>query len=443
MRNKMNSEKLISIAISGIVTLLFAVEMNLLLMNLKFFGIVLPGFLSYHILQIIIVTVTVILFNVLLKVLDRSKKNGLFKYFLFAVIMSFLIVLVLLFIVMNIMRIPIFNDYIVSGLETETGQVAMSIAMNFFILLLIIVFVISFVLIIRPKVKYIKYITEKVEEMEMNGFGDTLIVKNHDELSELSMRINSMSVTLKEKQDNEKMEEENKNRLIADISHDLRTPLTSIIGYVDFLKENEFQDKDKCNQYIEVVDRRLNSLKDMINQLFEYTKLSQTDTPLNLERTNLNTLLSYVEFEYGNIYRKQGFQWKMEVPNHEVYLNLDAEKFMRALGNLLENARKYSLPGTEICMQVTEVENYVDIQLSNQTDMEQSDEIGHIFERFYRIDKSRANKNGNSTGLGLPITKRIIELHGGYIMAELKDHRITFLISLPSALSTEEPDGEE
>ena len=184
-----------------------------------------------------------------------------------------------------------------------------------------------------------------------------------------------------------------------------------------------------------VVDRRLLNLKFMIDQLFEYTKLSQKDFSLTREKTDLMPLLSYIDFEYGRIFRKLGFRWAIHIEEspfekgQSIFVNIESQTFLRAVGNLLENAKKYSTPNTEITMEIKRKENFVMLALSNDTNVITEQDVDQLFERFYKGDKSRSSSI--STGLGLPIVKKIIELQKGEIHTAWKDNRITFIITLP------------
>ena len=267
--------------------------------------------------------------------------------------------------------------------------------------------------------------------MEKEGFGREIRVRGDDELAHLSKRINSMSATIKEKQEREKEEEQQKNRLIADISHDLRTPLTSILGYVDLLKEEGFSNPEKSKQYLEVVDRRLNNLKLMIDQLFEFTKLNQSDFCLERQDTDLALLLKYIDFEYGTIFQRTGRKWCLKVDQKELPVNLDVGKFMQAMENLLENARKYSNPDSEIVLSAKREGALIHLCLSNETTKIREEDLERLFERFYKTDEARTSSA--STGLGLPIVKKIMELHGGKVSARLSGNRIFFDVLLEAA----------
>lgn len=363
-----------------------------------------------------------------------KKKGGLVRYFFAAIIFS---VWAVVGVVLSIARLAYYlasyTDFF-TEINTPEKDLIISIAGSFFLFFLAAIFALCFSTILKPKITYLKYISEKVEEMKADGVGTIMEVKGEDELAQLSREINRMSITLKEKQEHERQEEESKNRFIADISHDLRTPLTSIMGYVDLIKENGFESKEKFEQYMEVVDRRLKNLKSMIDQLFEYTKLNQKDFSLVKEKTDLMPLISYMDFEYGSIFKKLGFRWRVNteklcLEKGGLFVNIESQAFLRAIGNLLENAKKYSTKHSEIIMEVTTKGDRVSLSLSNETQEITEQDIAQIFERFYKGDKSRGS--GDSTGLGLPIVKKIIELEEGEIYAAWDQGRVKFTITLP------------
>ncbi|MCB7304059.1 HAMP domain-containing histidine kinase [Bariatricus massiliensis] len=366
-------------------------------------------------------------FGVVCFLFSKYGKNGLGNYLLLSVVVSLAVVIALVFLSGFAIQVPAVQKA-VREMTEQQGLLISGILYIIFVVL-IFIFVFSFRFLVKSKVNYIQYITSEVRQIEKNGFGRQIKVKYQDELAELSLGINNMSLALKEKQDREKEQEEQKNRLIADISHDLRTPLTSIIGYTELMKEDGFSDKEKCGQYLEVIDRRLGNMKTMVDQLFEYTRLTQSDYHLNLQPVKLNKLLDYINFEYGSILKNMDFKWVMEVEFQDTVILADEERFMRAMGNLLDNAKKYSRPQTEIRLDGRKRKDFVQIELSNELEDPDKIDTTCIFERFYKGNQARLSEEG--TGLGLPIVKKIIELHGGTIGVKTLDRRIVFTVEMP------------
>ena len=359
----------------------------------------------------------------------------------------------------------------------------------------VFIFLFVFVALVNRKVKYIKSITKEVKVIKDEGFGKTIEVKGNDELAELSKSINDMSIELRQKIDNEKAIEKSKNELISSVSHDLRTPLTSVIGYVDLLKKNGFQDKEKFGTYLDVIDERTKTLNKLINELFEYTKLNSHDIKLNYIEVEIVSLIEQIVGEYTPIFTKEGLEIEKDIIYKDIFINVDIEKMVRVLENLLTNARKYSVKNSKVLVKVFEesreeitlehgkkqgsksdlkdrkehvknssVENrknnnegteknskeyikennktsdkgnkeessirdYLVISISNKVEEIKAHDLENLFERFYKVDKSR--KDLESTGLGLSIVKRIIELHNGTVKVELNEDIITFKVYLP------------
>ena len=138
--------------------------------------------------------------------------------------------------------------------------------------LTVICFIVSFSVRINRRVRYVEYLSQEIQKIREEGFGRTMELQGDDEITQLCAVINEMSVQLREKEEREKRQQQSKNELITNVSHDLRSPLTSIIGYVELLKETGPEDRQRFAEYIEVVERRLTGLNGLINELFEYTK---------------------------------------------------------------------------------------------------------------------------------------------------------------------------
>lgn len=383
-------------------------------------------------IRIVSIIVAILVFVFIIRKFKKLKSDKLNLYFISSIIVS-------LFITIQVFTIGVYlmgifgRQFDIARLtkfwETSLGTFILG---NFIVLSLIGligVFLISFIFFINRKVKYIKYITREVKKIEAEGFGKTIDVKGNDELSELSQSINRMSSKLKEQIEKERLIERNKNELITNVSHDLRTPLTSINGYVDLLKENEFKDKKKFDEYIAVVDRRSKGLTTLVNELFEYTTLNSSDIKLNFDYVDIVTLVSHIANEYSVIFERSGLKLERNIINKEIFMELDVDKMVRVFQNLLSNANKYSLENSTVTLSLKEEESSIIISISNSTVEITEEDVPNIFSRFYKADKSRSEQD--SSGLGLSIAKRIVELHGGSISANLSNNLITFKINVP------------
>ncbi|MGE7924262.1 histidine kinase dimerization/phospho-acceptor domain-containing protein [Viridibacillus arvi] len=290
----------------------------------------------------------------------------------------------------------------------------------------ILSFIISLLVLISGKIRYLQHITDSVQNIANGKLGHTIEIKGNDELSQLAKNINYMSKELESKFEHEREIESAKNELITNISHDLRTPLTSIIGYVDLLRKNEYKDEEQLYDYLETIYSKSQNFSQLINELFEYTKLTSPDLKLNFTEVELGGLLEQVIGEYMPILEKEGLDIQKSITEEDIYVSMDVEKMIRVYDNLLMNAIKYSMKPSLIKIHLQIVGIKAVFTISNQTENLQVQDVSKLFEFFYRGDKSRKEDGGS--GIGLAITKRIIELHGGTIEADYKEGWLTFTI---------------
>lgn len=285
---------------------------------------------------------TIIIFNT--KRFRKINFNKISLYLILTVIVSILAGIEIVIMLMRIILVmcPNVIDFISNNYLVSINSV------YFIILLGIGTFLFVFLTLVNRKVKYIKFLTKEVKRIKDDGFGKTIEVKGNDELAQLCDSINNMSLELGEKIENEKIMEKNKSELITNVSHDLRTPLTSIIGYVDLLKKNGFQDKDKFKEYIDVIDERTRSLNKLINELFEYTKLTSHDIKLNYSKVEIGSLVEQLVGEYTPIFNREGLEVYKDISSEDIFINIDVEKIVRVLENLLTNAKKYSLRNDKV-----------------------------------------------------------------------------------------------
>ena len=292
-------------------------------------------------------------------------------------------------------------------------------------------FIIIFVFLISKKVKYIKYISEQVNKIANEQLGSTLKVRGNDELAELCKSINSMSLQLKDKFEHEREIENTKSELITNVSHDLRTPLTAIIGYLDILKNAKYKSKEEANEYLNSTYNLSIKLKKLIDELFEYTKLSSSDIALNLIEADLGSILFQMLGEYTPVFEAKGLRIITDI-DEKIPVKIDIEKIVRVFDNILSNADKYSIKPSEIIVKAENKSGYAQISVSNEGKHIGQDKLNKMFEKFYRVDISRSS-NIEGSGLGLAISKKIVELHNGQIWAESNANMVRIHIKLPTS----------
>lgn len=376
----------------------------------------------FKIIAVLVFMVTIILFNT--RKIKSMNLNKIGIYLILSVIGA--LIAAIEFIALGMTCVVKFMPDVTSYV-TENYLLAMNM-IYIVVLLGIAVFLLVFTLFVNKKVKYIKFLSSEVKVIKDEDFGKTIEVRGQDELAELCSSINNMSLELREKIDNEKKIEQNKNELITNVSHDLRTPLTSILGYVDLLKQNGFEDKEKFVEYISIIDERSKSLNTLINELFEYTKLNSHDIKLNYSTVEIGSLVEQLSGEYSLIFKKEGLELISEIPEEDIFVDIDIQMIVRALENLLINAKKYSVRNSQVLVKLLQESNDIVISVENKVENISQDDLDNLFERFYKVDKAR--KTGDSTGLGLSIVKRVVELHKGLVKAELINGVIKFKIIL-------------
>ncbi|PDY10049.1 two-component sensor histidine kinase, partial [Bacillus cereus] len=171
--------------------------------------------------------------------------------------------------------------------------------------LAIFTFIIIFLILVRKKIVYLKLISDNVNDIANGKLGLTIEIEGKDELTQLAQNINYMSKELENTFEQERRLERTKNELITNVSHDLRTPLTSIIGYVDLLKRGQYDSKAQLQEYLETTYLKSQRLKYLIDELFEYTRLSDNDAKLNFNEVDLSGLLEQIVGEYTPIFEKE------------------------------------------------------------------------------------------------------------------------------------------
>lgn len=290
-------------------------------------------------------------------------------------------------------------------------------------------FVVVFLLLVRKKILYLKLISESIHHIANGKLGLTIKIKSSDELTQLAQNINHMSRELENKFENERQLERAKTELISNISHDLRTPLTSIIGYLDLLKKEQYVSKEQYLEYLETIDSKSKRLKYLIDELFEYTHLSSPDVLLNLNEVDLSGLLEQIVGEYIPIFEKEQLSVQKSITEENVPILMDIDKMVRVYDNLFMNAIKYSMKPSEIHVSFELHDNKAILKVSNRAKTPPVEEVNKLFERFFRGDKARKDNQGS--GLGLAISKRIVELHNGRIYAEYKKGWMSFIIEHP------------
>ncbi|PIG99356.1 HAMP domain-containing sensor histidine kinase [Clostridium combesii] len=297
-------------------------------------------------------------------------------------------------------------------------------------LLMIIILIIILSFITRPKLKYIKEICNALNKMARGDLKYRIKEKGKDELQLIAFNVNNMAKELERKIENERNIEKAKQDLITNVAHDLRTPLTNIIGYIEIVREGSYKNENELLKYINIISSKAEGLRKLTNDLFMYTKLSSGSVNLSINEFSINELIKQLIDEYIDLFESNDLKIKENLISESVLINGDADKIARIFDNLFTNAIKYSIKPSDINLRLTKKGGNVIVSISNHCDNLEEEDINNLFERFYMADKSRSD-NKNSSGLGLAISRTIAELHHGKLTGEYENGIIIFVLELP------------
>lgn len=292
--------------------------------------------------------------------------------------------------------------------------------------LAIIIFLILLYKEIKSMTSYINVISDSSEKL-FDGTEEYIDLP--PEMKELEIKLNHFrSESIK----NKKLAEENekkKDELIVYLAHDIKTPLTVVIGYLSLLDEIEDMPLEQRKKYIELALNKSYRLEELINELFDIARFNSEKIILEKEELNLNMMLEQIIDDFFPILKEINKNINLNTSDN-ISIYADPDKLSRVFNNLIKNAINYSKENTDIDINVKKKNKEIEVEIINQGKMIPKDKLYKIFENFYRLDTSRTSKTGGS-GLGLAISKQIVELHNGNIKVNSDKNKTIFTIILP------------
>ncbi len=359
------------------------------------------------------------MFNKELKSLKRAiALKTVFKVFIYTVV---------IFIVLKILIDGVFNDDLantVSGIDRNLYLLIVDHKAETLLVVFIIIFGVASYLVLKKTLNYMEEMITAIDKIlkeptrEINLNNDLVAVENN---------LNKIRMDLIKRQNEAKESEQKKNDLIAYMAHDLKTPLTSIIGYLTLLNDEKQISKEMQEKYIKIALDKSLRVEELTNQFFEITRYNLKDMPINKQMIDISYLLDQLVEECYPMLERKNLKIKMNKPSKIEYFG-DGDKLARAFENLIKNAINYSYNDTTIEINVKMEENII-LEFKNKGNKIPEYKLDKIFEKFYRADESRESSSGGS-GLGLAITKQIVERHDGEISVKNDDEYIIFTIVL-------------
>lgn len=298
-------------------------------------------------------------------------------------------------------------------------------------LLSILIFVLMFLLLTKRKIRYVTEIASGIRSISKGNLNYSIGIRGNDELALLANELNCMSCELNNYFEREKNKERSKSELILSVSHDLKSPLTAVIGYLTLIKDKEYDKDETMTDYIERAYHKSLRIKSLLQELLDYEGFSDEAVKLNKQKIILNHLLEQLLSEYAGMLKENELRVIAEYSEGNIYADVDPDYIIRVYENLLTNSIRYSTKPGEIKLTLQAVDDSLIFSITNKCERIEPEELERLFDKFYRLEKSRSEETGG-IGMGLAIAKRITTLHGGKIWAEYVNGEITLRVLLPA-----------
>lgn len=300
---------------------------------------------------------------------------------------------------------------------------------NFFLIIFIPLAVWFFFLLTKRYARYFRDISGGIHLLAAGQFDAKVHIDSTDEFGDIARDINLAGDQLREAQERGDFAENSKEQLVLNLAHDLRTPLTSVIGYLDFILKNSELQPEQTRHYATIAYMKSQRLERLIDELFEVTRMNYGKLKINLHPVDVGELLQQMGEEFYPVLESRGLNARLNVNSSLMVLG-DGELLARVFENLLSNAVHYGSEGEFIDVHGQQEGEQVVVRIVNYGSLISPEDLPHIFDMFYTSDKARTYHEG-STGLGLFIARNIVEQHQGTITAESDAIRTVFEVRLP------------
>ncbi|MDW0108500.1 sensor histidine kinase [Sporosarcina aquimarina] len=311
------------------------------------------------------------------------------------------------------------------------GFVGSMLAVELFMIYVLCVLFIGLpiLFIYMRRMGYLNKIFKATEDMAAGRLNSDIKVIGRSPFANHAANLNNLREGVEQSVTSQAKSERLKTELITNVSHDLRTPLTSIITYTDLLKNPNLTDEERW-EYVDVLDRKSQRLKTLIEDLFEVSKMSSGTMELYKQRIDLSQLVQQAIGEHAEKMAEIPLDFRISVPEKPVPAVLDGQRWWRMLDNLIGNALKYSLPGTRVYVTLREDDGMAELVVKNITAYELNENVDELYERFKRGDASR---HTDGSGLGLAIAQSIVDMHGGTMAIDVDGDLFKVTVRVPLA----------
>lgn len=359
---------------------------------------------------------------------SRSIKYNIIINFFLSGVQAFVMTMLIIILGFGMLHILSNNLYVSFANAYNSDSVVMTI----FTLAIFFIFIfLMFFIFIKKMNKITDYIEEISKALNLVATGNmevTIPIKRKDELGILASDVNKMTYNLNELMKKEREWENQKNNLITNLSHDLRTPLTSILGFIELIEKGTSND-EKIKHYCNISLEKARKLKDSIDQLFEFTKINNADLKLNKAEIGVEELIEQVTIGFIPVFEENNMEYRITSKSKGLKINADPLLLVRAFENIISNSIKYASEGKYLDIIIDKTDDKAIVKFLNYGEQIKEEDLSNLFNKFYRVEKSCDKREG--TGLGLAIVKTIMELHSGEIIVTSSKEETQFEFRIP------------
>lgn len=295
---------------------------------------------------------------------------------------------------------------------------------------LVDVLILTWRLFRRYRQMQLRHIISELHYIAEGNYDHRIPFEVRGDLGRIIQSINGLVDSTVTAIEEERRIEQSKDELITNVSHDIRTPLTSIIGYLGLVEDQQYHSEEELLKYTHTAYMKAKQMKSLVEDLFEYTKVRQPGVPIYYLTFDMVQLVEQLAIDFELEAAKKDITIEVKAKPEQIMMEGDTEKIVRVFNNLISNALKYGKGATQIIVELEQISQEVIITVKNNGQMIPQKSLEQLFDRFYRVEESRSQATGG-TGLGLAIAQSIIALHGGYIYAKSNPDWTSFIIHLP------------
>ena len=342
----------------------------------------------------------------------KSIRNRIILYIALSLVAVFVVELFIYYNLKLVLDYKAEVEYINTGYQ-ETVSIS-NVQLLVMVLVGIAAFITAFMLLMENIVRYLNDMTKSVGRIAAGDLNEVVKVQGDDELAYIAASLNDMTDKLLDLMEKERDSERSKNELITNVAHDLRTPLTSIIGYMGYLAMKKDLDEETKENYIQMVYAKAKRLEKLIEDLFSFTKLNYGKIAMRIEKVDIVMLINQLLDDFYPSFTQNDLEYELVCKKNSIMINADGNLLARLFDNLINNAVKYGKEGKYIRVFINDSEEHVVVSVVNYGYIIPKDDIKNLFNKFYRVEQSRSTNTGG-TGLGLAIVKNIVDMHKGTI----------------------------